>query len=312
MISAGIADALIHIFKTQQLNSITRANIDAFYYLVKSNDNIETLIAKQPFKGLVRLLDHTDEEIINGAINSIYKIVLVGQQARPTLPLTVSQIPILNFSQVEKIFALFNRKLSADTTNTSALCLYNWMKNAVRKILRELALDDVYKAEIEKDGFVIPNKHNIQIESFQVDFEVVVSLFDCYQLTVVDSQIGGVYIVDVFPTVIDQTKFLWSFTSDSEDYCRTNDRNGVNSIISRLDKRQLSLLTLLLDIFASIRIPVQSLYEFPIKFADIGGGGGKGSKKDGRLDEVLDQQDDRLLLIELIEELIDELIDELL
>ncbi|KAA6392448.1 MAG: hypothetical protein EZS28_012023 [Streblomastix strix] len=167
LINVGVADALIQIFKTQQLNSITGAHIDAFYYLVKSNDNdlIETLVTKQPLKGLIRLLDHSE--------------------ARPSQPLNKSQNPILNISQIEKIFALFNRKLSADTTNTSALCLsllFNakeianqnlksqiithlkslvndkdrWMKNAVRKMLRELALNEVYKAEIEKDGFVIP------------------------------------------------------------------------------------------------------------------------------------------------------------
>ncbi|KAA6371241.1 MAG: hypothetical protein EZS28_033231 [Streblomastix strix] len=185
----GIADALISIFNTQLLDSITEANIDAFYKLTLVGDeNLQLLHLKKPYPGLIRLFVHPDQGVICNSIDSTFNILLSGLPPHSSTEKHEHFEIMTECDGINKIYELFKRKLNKDITNNSALCLSQLFKareitdskikkdiikhlktivndedELVKDIsilrLQDLAQNEVNKAEIEKDGFVIPTRN---------------------------------------------------------------------------------------------------------------------------------------------------------
>ncbi|KAA6346666.1 MAG: hypothetical protein EZS28_052077, partial [Streblomastix strix] len=125
IIECGIVDALLHIFLTRGLESITPAYIDAFFKLTApcSNEIRQQIYLKNPYPALIRLLQHPDEYIVSDAITSIFNIQLCGLGT----PLSTEQHPhyeeIAANQGIEKIFNLFQRNVSKYSKVRAAIIL---------------------------------------------------------------------------------------------------------------------------------------------------------------------------------------------
>lgn len=77
IISSGIIENIIFIFNNRDLNSISRAYSKTFFDLIiSSNDKSTHLIYnKNPYPGLIRLLDHSDDLILGDVVASIFHIL---------------------------------------------------------------------------------------------------------------------------------------------------------------------------------------------------------------------------------------------
>ncbi|KAA6371623.1 MAG: hypothetical protein EZS28_032850 [Streblomastix strix] len=96
------------------------------------------LLALDPYPALLRLLDHTDEDIISDTISSIYKLILTGKDTTPqnskhphfeTMSAACGIEKIFKLFQrtacgIEQIFKLFQRNnQNEDIKDTASLCL---------------------------------------------------------------------------------------------------------------------------------------------------------------------------------------------
>ncbi|KAA6343286.1 MAG: hypothetical protein EZS28_052321, partial [Streblomastix strix] len=77
IISSGIVENILFIFKKGDFSSITRTYSQAFLSLVcpSSNEIKHLIYSKKPYPGLVRLLEHTDILVASDAIASIFLLL---------------------------------------------------------------------------------------------------------------------------------------------------------------------------------------------------------------------------------------------
>ncbi|KAA6377956.1 MAG: putative CAMK family protein kinase, partial [Streblomastix strix] len=125
IIESGIVDALLHIFLTRRLETITPEYTNAFFKLIVpcSNEIRQQIYLKNPYPALIRLLSHSDEEIVNNSFGSIYNIQLCGFDTT----LSTEQHPhyeeIAANQGIEKIFNLFQRNVSKYSKVRAAIIL---------------------------------------------------------------------------------------------------------------------------------------------------------------------------------------------
>ncbi|KAA6373030.1 MAG: putative CAMK family protein kinase [Streblomastix strix] len=186
-LNAGIADALLKIFSTYPLESITPSHVWAFFELTYiTDDQINYNAFKNiNFTGLVRLIDHPDITVVHRAVASIQDILI----SSTNLTSISSEHPyfqsLASCDGINKLFILFKKNLSKYSKDRASICigqlfrakeipntemrkeLINYLKAAslgsdeltkrnVKSGLKELAQNGVNRAEIEKDGFKIP------------------------------------------------------------------------------------------------------------------------------------------------------------
>ncbi|KAA6354075.1 MAG: hypothetical protein EZS28_050398 [Streblomastix strix] len=84
-IQAGIVKALVNIFLKQDISYIKYQHARAFNVLTyPANNDAGLLIYSQfPFAGLLKLLDNSDANISQTAINSVWNIILAGIETTP-------------------------------------------------------------------------------------------------------------------------------------------------------------------------------------------------------------------------------------
>ncbi|KAA6372496.1 MAG: hypothetical protein EZS28_031976, partial [Streblomastix strix] len=125
IISSGVVESLLIIFNTRDLNSITRTYSLAFFHLTNpSSDEVKLLIAeKKPYPGLIRLLVHTDDDIVNDSISSIFLILQTGSNTTPESDPHPHYESLQESDGIKKIFALFHKNGSRYNRDRSALCI---------------------------------------------------------------------------------------------------------------------------------------------------------------------------------------------
>ncbi|KAA6355606.1 MAG: hypothetical protein EZS28_048867 [Streblomastix strix] len=137
-VQIGVVDALLHIFASRSLESITPTYTNAFHCLTVpcSNEIRQQIYLKNPYQALIRLLDHSDEDIVSDAIGSIYNIQLCGFSTT----LSTEQHPhyeeIAVNEGIEKIFNLFQRNVSKTSKDCASICLGHLFR--CREITNEL------------------------------------------------------------------------------------------------------------------------------------------------------------------------------
>ncbi|KAA6367046.1 MAG: hypothetical protein EZS28_037428, partial [Streblomastix strix] len=187
IIEAGVVDALLHIFSSQPLESITLSHIWAFFVFTHpSSSEIELLLAeKNPYPALIRLLDHQVISVVSKTTNAILNILLGRSVTTPVNQPHPYFQTITSCGGIEKLYSLFKKNLSPGTKYSSALSIANLFKAKeipnveIRKdlieylkstykdpnsssqliakfSLKRLAENSVNRTEIEKDGFKIP------------------------------------------------------------------------------------------------------------------------------------------------------------
>ncbi|KAA6361771.1 MAG: hypothetical protein EZS28_042701, partial [Streblomastix strix] len=181
-----------HVFsksKATTVQKITKSHILAFYISTYTNNNgIKLLIiSKNPFQALFRLFDHPNIFVVNRAIISIYNILNAGSNTTSLSEKHPHFATIQECDGINQLFNLFKRNdITKYTKDRSALCIGNlfraqqipsnemkteiiahlkallngfddWGKNAAILTIKDLAQNVVNRAEIEKDGFIIPD-----------------------------------------------------------------------------------------------------------------------------------------------------------
>jgi hypothetical protein len=66
------------------MDIITPIYADTFNDITIASDNtVKLIVKKKPFKGLIRLLDHNDPDIVTSAIDSLGNIITAGADSTP-------------------------------------------------------------------------------------------------------------------------------------------------------------------------------------------------------------------------------------
>ncbi|KAA6388829.1 MAG: hypothetical protein EZS28_015645 [Streblomastix strix] len=178
LIELGVTVNLLTIFETRELNEVTKPYIDAFIkFTYKSSDEIvqQLIKKKDPFPGLIRLLDHSNDQIVQSSIISIINILIFrGNGSDKNQPHPCFQA-VEQCGGVDKIFELFKKNLNKGLKDRFAICIGKlfrakeitnpemkqvivylkqlvndpdtWTKNEAKYALQELA---------ENEGFKIP------------------------------------------------------------------------------------------------------------------------------------------------------------
>ncbi|KAA6374695.1 MAG: hypothetical protein EZS28_029779, partial [Streblomastix strix] len=186
IIISGIIDALISIFEIRDLSLITNHYINLFREITFSNNEINLQIYdKQPFPGLIRLLAHENNEVVDLALSAIMIILETGSKTSPQLQQHPYYEAINACRGHEKLFTLFKRTdINEEIRENAATCIcfifrareitnvtirreiISYIKakasdeNMIDRhlfmgILKLLALNDVNRPEIERDCFTI-------------------------------------------------------------------------------------------------------------------------------------------------------------
>ncbi|KAA6396721.1 MAG: putative CBL-interacting serine/threonine-protein kinase 9, partial [Streblomastix strix] len=186
-LNAGITEALLKIFSTYPLESITPSHVWSFFELTCITDHQISYNAFKNinFTGLMRLLDHPDITVINRAAVSIHNIINSGTNSTSISSPQPYYQSLASCDGINKLFILFKKNLSKYSKDRASICIgllfrakeipntemrkevINylkaaandsdlWMRSSSRYILRDIVQNAVNRAEIEKDGFKIP------------------------------------------------------------------------------------------------------------------------------------------------------------
>ncbi|KAA6399290.1 MAG: hypothetical protein EZS28_005185 [Streblomastix strix] len=174
-------------YATRELSQITRNYILAFQVLSYpySDEILQLLYQKNPFPGLLRLLEHTYNDVAYDGLLSILNIIVDDFNTTSDNSHRPYYDTINAGRGIEKIMKLFRINGNKKTKDTAAICLGQifrakeindkqmrielirhqktlvndtdeWTQSNSKLTLCYLALNVVNRAEIESDGFVIP------------------------------------------------------------------------------------------------------------------------------------------------------------
>ncbi|KAA6402528.1 MAG: hypothetical protein EZS28_001936, partial [Streblomastix strix] len=167
LINSGIALSLINIFETQDLRTITQPISKAYFVITApANEEVQQKLSKMnPFAGLVRILGHSDHQIVENSLGSLTNIILGGANSTPSAQYHPQYDEIIACNGISKIFEIFQRNESKFQKSRSAICIgeidefmrkdlisyfkfiicdpNDWIRNTVRIALRGLANNTV-------------------------------------------------------------------------------------------------------------------------------------------------------------------------
>ncbi|KAA6384417.1 MAG: putative NEK/NEK2 protein kinase, partial [Streblomastix strix] len=125
VIKSGVIEGFINVFENYELNSITRTFSNTFFDLTfNSTDEVKLLIYnKKPYPGLIRLLEHKKNKVIEDAIKSIFHILHSGAITTSESDPHPHYETIQENDGIKKIFALFQKNGSKYSRDRSALCI---------------------------------------------------------------------------------------------------------------------------------------------------------------------------------------------
>ncbi|KAA6396658.1 MAG: hypothetical protein EZS28_007814 [Streblomastix strix] len=190
IIKSGIVEILIQTFQSRPFDLITKPYSSLFYVLTypSSNEVNLQLYNIHPYPSLIRLLNHENTNVVNDAIISIFNILASGSYVTLSKSLHPHFDSISDCDGINQIYKIFKRKdIQKDIKDTIAELfghLYRareitnikirkdiiaHLKSLIMKkdkdemthsihALKRLAPNVVNRTEIEKDGFVIPDK----------------------------------------------------------------------------------------------------------------------------------------------------------
>ncbi|KAA6393498.1 MAG: hypothetical protein EZS28_010978 [Streblomastix strix] len=167
VINSGIIDELFKIFATRNLNLIPLSFTDVIISISNHcNDELnEQIINKNPFPGLIRLLDHPNQNIVDNVIISIYGLIVTKETILNLGPHPhYNTIAALRFFAIALIGHLYKAREISDISMRRDVVSFikkQYLQNLehrpeAKRILIYLAENDVNRAEIEKGGFVVP------------------------------------------------------------------------------------------------------------------------------------------------------------
>ncbi|KAA6386703.1 MAG: hypothetical protein EZS28_017772 [Streblomastix strix] len=152
LIQAGIIEVLLKIFAIQDLNSISKPYLLAFFTFTDPYNSTvsQLLLTKQPFPPLFHLLDHENEEIKRYALLSIINLVRAGSESTPITSQHPYFVEISTIGGIEKIFELFKRNLNDKTDDFPKLDLAWIIQLGIREE-EEQVVDPNQRTESIKD-----------------------------------------------------------------------------------------------------------------------------------------------------------------
>ncbi|KAA6363667.1 MAG: hypothetical protein EZS28_040806, partial [Streblomastix strix] len=188
IIVSGIVDALLHIFLTRRLETITLAYVYTFLVLTTpcSNEILQQIYLKNPYPALIHLLEHSDKDVVNFSLLSIHNILFGGVKTTPTTDQHPHFETISECNGVEKLFALLNQTNMTQYTKIYVTISIGFIfrskeipdetkRQMVIKRLKILSNDPKYdpkkfaklglfclaqnpvnRTMIEQDGFIVP------------------------------------------------------------------------------------------------------------------------------------------------------------
>ncbi|KAA6394414.1 MAG: hypothetical protein EZS28_010056 [Streblomastix strix] len=187
-IEAGITEGLLNIFETRDLNTINKIYITTMQIFTQTNNEIIMMLfqKKDPFPGLLRLIDHSDFQISYESIGIIYNIIIHRANGSDQ----DQQHPFLQAVEacdgIRRIFGCYKRYNNKFIKDRSALCIgllfrsreiadieikseviahlkslvkdFDYqISNSAKQSLKGLSKNEVNRTMIELRGFKIPD-----------------------------------------------------------------------------------------------------------------------------------------------------------
>ncbi|KAA6369392.1 MAG: hypothetical protein EZS28_035081 [Streblomastix strix] len=195
----GIADLLLKVFKTLDLEKITQLCVKTFFvFTYPYNQYVnQGLFELRPFQSLLRILNHSDKQIVNFGILSIDNILYGGAVGSDPDSFHPYFDEFEQVGGITKISAMFKKETDKFNKNEAAICLGivyrareigNTLKEVIdhlksitnhsdkvisresRFALKCLASNQENLIEIEKNDFQIPDdEEEDEIEEQQDD-----------------------------------------------------------------------------------------------------------------------------------------------
>ncbi|KAA6377588.1 MAG: putative serine threonine-protein kinase nek2 [Streblomastix strix] len=124
-IQLGIAEQLISIFETWELESITQPFSEAFYALTTPviDEIRQVLFTLKPYQGLMRLLTHSNNDIVAFSLLSINNIICAGANLTEETQPHPHYDVIQSFAGIDKLLTLFRGNKNIDIRNASISCI---------------------------------------------------------------------------------------------------------------------------------------------------------------------------------------------
>ncbi|KAA6395534.1 MAG: putative AGC family protein kinase [Streblomastix strix] len=123
-IKDGLIEGFNYALQNHELNSISRKYSEAFFHFTITSNQIRLLIyEKQPFQGLLRLLEHPESLIVGDAIVSIYNILMFATNTTSIEQQHPHFTSIQQYDGIRKIFELFNKNKSKHSKDTASICI---------------------------------------------------------------------------------------------------------------------------------------------------------------------------------------------
>ncbi|KAA6363442.1 MAG: hypothetical protein EZS28_041031 [Streblomastix strix] len=125
IINSGIVDSLFFIFDTRDLSSITIPYVDVIQQLTVGSIEVRLLLySKKPYPYLLRLLNHSNNEVILYTIYSIVNILLTGFNTTSSSSLHPHFDQMSTYGGIEKLYSLFKRTdVNQKIKDITAICI---------------------------------------------------------------------------------------------------------------------------------------------------------------------------------------------
>ncbi|KAA6382852.1 MAG: hypothetical protein EZS28_021623 [Streblomastix strix] len=186
IINSGVLDSLFFILDTHDLSSVTLPYVDVIQQLSNCSIEIKLMLqSKKPYPHLLYLLNHTDNDVILYAINSIFNILGFGAKQTSSSSQHPHFETMSTYGGVDKLYSVFKRSdVNKKVKDKAAICIgklysskelqgemkteiISYLKIQVNSsdsntkvssvsTLKGLAQNPENKIEIEKEEFKIP------------------------------------------------------------------------------------------------------------------------------------------------------------